>query len=257
MARNGGGQVETDGSHSDDGRGGGNGADDGTRDDDNRRTTPLVPEADSNRVLGLVNKILSTGVNGLGPYKSAIEIAEEAVATHGDREVAIQRLIAAHRRWVGSSGFATGLGGLMGLPVTVPTDVTVFYVLCARMSAAIAILRGYDINSEEVQSAVLISLLGGSAAGALGGLGVEIGTKTAMAGLRKLPGRVLIEINKKVGYRLLTKFGTKGSINLVRGIPLVGGGVGAGVNVVAINQIAKHATATFVPLDESTDRSGT
>jgi hypothetical protein len=47
----------------------------------------------------------------------------------------------------------------------------------------------------------------------------------------------LIEINKKVGYRLLTKFGTKGSINLVSGIPLVGGGVGAGVNVVAINQI--------------------
>jgi hypothetical protein len=67
----------------------------------------------------------------------------------------------------------------------------------------------------------------------------------------------LIEINKKVGYRLLTKFGTKGSINLVRGIPLVGGGVGAGVNVVAINQIAKYAKATFIPLDESTDMSGT
>jgi hypothetical protein len=45
-----------------------------------------VPEADSNRVLGLVNKILSTGVNRLGPYKAAMEIAEEAVATHGHRK---------------------------------------------------------------------------------------------------------------------------------------------------------------------------
>ena len=78
-----------------------------------------------------------------------------------------------------------------------------FYALCARMAAAIAILRGYDINSEEVQSAVLVSLLGASAAGALGGIGVEVGTKAALAGLRKLPGRVLIEINKKVGFRVL------------------------------------------------------
>ena len=62
----------------------------------------------------------------------------------------------AARRWVGSTGFATGLGGLAGLPVAVPTDVTVFYMLSGRMSAAIAILRGYDINSEEVQGAVLL-----------------------------------------------------------------------------------------------------
>jgi hypothetical protein len=187
--------------------------------DSDHRTTPLVPEADSNRVLEFVNKILSLGVNGFGPYKSATQMAERALNTHGDREIAIRRLIATHRRWVGSSGFATGLGGLAGLPVAVPTDVTVFYMLSGRMSAAIAILRGYDINSEEVQSAVLISLLGASAAGALGGLGVEVGTKAALAGLRKLPGRVLIDINKKVGFRLLTKFGTKGAINLVRGIP--------------------------------------
>jgi hypothetical protein len=174
----------------------------------------------------------------------------KALTTHGDREIAIRRLVAIHRRWVGSSGFVTGLGGLATLPITIPTDVSVFYILCARMSAAIAILRGYDIESEEVQSAVLISLLGAGAAGTLSGLGVEVGTKTALAGLRKLPGRVLIEINKKVGYRLITKFGTKGSINLVRGIPLVGGGVGAGVNIVAINQIAMYAKTTFVPVGE-------
>jgi hypothetical protein len=77
---------------------------------------------------------------------------------------------------------------------------------------------------------------------------VEVGAKAALAGLRKLPGRVLIEINKKVGFRLLTKFGAKGSINLVKGVPLVGGGVGAGVNIVAINSIAKYSKAIFVSL---------
>jgi hypothetical protein len=72
-------------------------------------------------------------------------------------------------------------------------------MLCAHMSAAIAILRGYDIESEEVQSAVLVSLLGAGAAGALGSLGVDVGAKTALAASRRLPGRVLIDINKRVG----------------------------------------------------------
>ena len=216
-----------------------------------RRTTPPLPAdgSEANLASDLVNKILSVGVNGLGPCKSSTQIAAEALHAHGDAEAAIQRLIATHRRWVGSSGFAAGLGGLATLPVSLPADVTVFYMLCARMSAAIAVIRGYDIESEEVQSAVLISLLGAGAAGVLGKVGVEVGTKTTMAALKKLPGQLLIEINKKVGYRLITKFGTKGSINLVRAVPLVGGGVGAGVNVLAINQIAKYAKTTFTPLD--------
>ena len=53
------------------------------------------------------------------------------------------------------------------------------------MSASIAAVRGYDLTSEEVQSAVLISLLGAGAAGVVGKVGVEIGTKSAMAGLKK------------------------------------------------------------------------
>lgn len=207
--------------------------------------------------LDLVNKILSVGVNGAGPFKSAGDVAGEALAAHGDVEKAIDRLVATHRRWVGSTGLVSGLGGIATLPVSLPADVSTFYMLSARMSAAIAFLRGYDITSDEVQSAVLVSLLGAGAAGVVGKVGVEVGTKTAVAGLKRLPGRVLIEINRRVGFRLLTKFGTKGTINLVKAVPLVGGGVGAGVNVVAINQIAKYARATFVPLDDVGMRAAT
>ncbi|CAJ1581889.1 EcsC family protein [[Mycobacterium] wendilense] len=188
------------------------------------------------------------GVNGLGPYKSASAMAQEVLGTHGEAELAIKQLVAIHRRWVGTTGFATGIGGLATLGVALPADITTFYMLSARMSASIAALRGYDLTSEEVQSAVLISLLGAGAAGVLGKAGVDIGAKSAMVGLKRLPGHVLIEINKKVGYRLLTKFGTKGSINLVKAVPLVGGGVGAGVNVLAINQIAAYSKRTFAPL---------
>jgi hypothetical protein len=205
------------------------------------------------RALQLVSRILALGVEGLGPYKSASAVAEEALKHHSDPEMAIERLVATHRRWVAGTGFVTGLGGLPLLPVTVPTDITTFYGLCARMSGSIAVIRGYDIHSEEVRSAVLISLLGAGAAGVLGGIGVEIGTKSAAAMLKKVPGHVLIEINKKVGFRLITKAGSKGTINLVRAIPVVGGGVGAGVNAVAINRIAKYSDRIFVPLEPTGD----
>jgi hypothetical protein len=211
-----------------------------------------VNESES-RALQLVTKILALGVDGLGPYKSATEVAEEALNHHANPEFAIQRLVATHRRWVTGTGFVTGVGGLALLPVTVPTDIATFYALCARMSGATAVIRGYDVHSEEVRSAVLISLLGASAAGVLGGIGVEVGTKTAAAMLKKLPGSVLIEINKKVGFRLLTKAGSKGTINLIKAVPVVGGGVGAGVNALAINRIAKYSDGIFVPLESPND----
>ena len=211
-----------------------------------------MPDGESeSRALQLVNKILAIGVEGLGPYKSATAVAEEALNHHTDPEIAIQRLVATHRRWVTGTGFITGVGGLSLLPVSVPTDITTFYALCARMSAATAVIRGYNVHSEEVRSAVLISLLGASAAGAVGGIGVQLGTKTTAAMLNKVPGHVLIEINKKVGFRLLTKAGSKGAINLIKLVPVVGGGVGAGVNALAINRIARYSDRIFIPLDSA------
>jgi hypothetical protein len=210
------------------------------------RNEPTPPEAETSRVVELINKILAAGVGGFGPYKSAAAVAEEALAEHGDREAAIGRVIETHRRWVASSGFAAGVGGFAALPVALPADVTVFHMLCARMSAAIAVLRGYDLDAEEVRTAILLSLLGAGAAGALTGAGVKFGTQAAVPALRTLSKKALIDLNKKVGRRLITKFAIRGPLRLIKGIPVVGGGVGAGMNVFALNRIAKSAKAIFV-----------
>ncbi len=74
---------------------------------------------------------------------------------------------------------------------------------------------------------------------------MQIGSKAAMAGLRRLPGQVLIDINKRVGFRLVTKFGEKGVINLVKFIPVVGGGVGAGVNAASMRTVGRYARTNF------------
>lgn len=216
-------------------------------------TAPVIdvlPSADGDSDKGaavqrVVDAVLSRGVEGFGPLKSAEAFAEEHLAQHGDVEKAIDRVIATHTRLVAASGFATGLGGPITMVVGIPTDVTVFYALSARCVAAIAHLRGYDTASDEVRSVVLLSLLGAGGAGVAADFGATLGTKAAMAALKKLPGKTLIEINKKVGFRLFTKAGTTGVINLSKWVPVIGGGVGAGVNVAAMRTAGRYAKSNF------------
>lgn len=156
----------------------------------------------------LVGRLIEFGIGGGGPLKGAVEVADEhLMAAGGDREEAIRRLIATHVRLAAASGFVTGLGGIATLPVTVPAAMAGLYVVGTRMAAGIAQLRGYDTSTEEVRSAILVALLGSAGAATLKKAGVEIGTRSAAVALERLPGRVLVELNKKVGYRLVTKAG--------------------------------------------------
>ncbi len=144
-----------------------------------------------------------------------------------------------------ATGFATGVGGAFTLPVTIPTDLTVLYALAARCAAGVAHLRGYDVRSDEVRAVVLLTLLGSGGAATAAEIAGQVGQKTAVAGLRRLPGHVIVEINKTVGFRLLTKFGEKGVINLVKLVPLAGGGVGASVNAATMRGIGRYAKHHF------------
>lgn len=205
---------------------------------DGAQTSPEV-------VQRLLDGILSIGVDGLGPLTGAREIAEEHRTQHVDVDMAIERLIATHMRVVAATGFATGLGGLWTLPVAIPTDVAVFYAQAGRCAAAVAHLRGYDITSHEVRSVVLLSLLGAGGVTLASKAGADLGTKAAFAALKQLPGRLLIELNKAVGFRLVTKAGTTGIVNLSKLVPLVGGGVGATVNAVGMRTIGTYAKSNF------------
>ena len=208
-------------------------------------TVAVPEEPDAGAVQGALDRILAWGVDGFGPLKGAQQIAEQHLTQHGDPDKAIDKLIATHTRLVAATGFATGVGGVLVLPITIPADVAAFYAMSARCAAGVAYLRGYDLRSDEVRSVVLLTLLGSAGAAVAAEAGIKIGTKSAIAALRRLPGRVLIEINKKVGFRLFTKFGSKGVVNLVKVLPLVGGGVGAGVNVAAMRGVGVYAKKNF------------
>ena len=198
------------------------------------------------------DQVIKAAIHGAGPMKGAEEVAEEHLAHYpDDRETAIKRLVATHVRLAAASGFLTGLGGVVTMPVTIPASLAGLYLLGARMSAGIAHLRGYDVDSEEVRSAVLISLLGSGGTEVLKRTGVEVGKKTTAAAFQRIPGRILIEINKKIGYRLVTKAGEKGVVNLAKLVPLVGAPVGAAFEGVGCKTIATCALRMFEPLNRA------
>ncbi len=209
----------------------------------------------SGKALQVVGKIQDTGIDGVGPFKSSVEVAEECLrVSGGDREAAIDRLIRVHVRLASTNGAVTGLGGLITLPVTVTVGVAGYYLVGARLAAGIAYLRGHDVYSEDVRTVVTLCLLGSAGTELLKDIGVTVGTKSLAAAVKKIPGKVLIEINKKVGFRLLTKAGRTGVFNLSKMVPLAGAPIGAVVEATACRAVGKYAKSAFEPVALLSDR---
>ena len=91
----------------------------------------------------------ATGINGLPGEKSVYDLAEDYLAKY-DSEKAIEKLIQAQTTKSAVSGFVTGFGGLLTLPVTVPANISSVLVFQMRMIATIAHIRGYDLKDDQV-----------------------------------------------------------------------------------------------------------
>ncbi|WP_409485033.1 EcsC family protein [Arsenicicoccus dermatophilus] len=193
----------------------------------------------------VTDKIMSVGVHGAGRWKGAAQVADEHLDRHGDVDKAVDRLIATHVRMAAASGFLTGLGGIAVMPVAVPADMGALWVLQGRLAGGVAHLRGYDLSTEETQSIILMSLLGSSAAETFAKAGVKIGTNSTKALIGKIPGQVFREINRKVGYRLVTRAGTTGVVNLIKLVPVAGGVVGGSVNGASTHAVGTWAKKNF------------
>ena len=115
-----------------------------------------------------------------------------------------------------------------------------------RMVAAIAKIGGYDVRSDQVQTLVYMCLTGTAISDVVKQAGIKIGEKTLAAALKKLPGNTLVKINQRVGFRLLTKFGEKGVINLGKLVPVAGGVIGGAMDATSTAIIAKNAINLFI-----------
>jgi hypothetical protein len=213
------------------------------------RLPERVARGDEGVVGRLIQVLLDAGIDGLGPLKSARELAEQANLATRTPEGAVKKVIRSHVVKGGVGGFVTGVGGFVTMPIALPANVVEFYVGATRMVASIAALRGYDLDDPQVRSAVLLTLIGSEAdevlakAGLTGGSGKVVG----LVG-QQLPPAALLMLNKAIGFRLLRGVGEKAFARLGRAIPLAGGVVGGGIDVWMMKRIADHALGEFPPV---------
>ena len=196
----------------------------------------------------LVGWILDHALGGIGMLSSASDLADEyrRKPYRSDAE-RVQALIRSAVAKNAATGFATGLGGVLTLPVAIPTSLAASLTIQARMVAAIAEIHGHDSKDDQVQTAILLCMLGTAMEDVVKQAGVTLGGKAAIEGLKRVPGRVLIEINKRIGFRLVTKFGEKGVVNLAKLVPLVGGAVGGTFDGATCYMVGQAADRAFRP----------
>ena len=193
--------------------------------------------------------LLEQGIRGLGPLSSAQSLAAEYVeeGKYRDDDARVAALV----RWESAknftTGFLTGLGGFITLPVAVPAALAASWVVQARMAAAIACIYGHDLGSERVRTRILLSLAGDVAREAMKDLGLKVGDKLTQRAVEQIPGRLLVEVNKRIAAKLAAQVGQRVVLRFPRAVPVFGGVVGGSLDAIVCRKVGATATTLFRP----------
>lgn len=179
-------------------------------------------------------------------FGTSQEMAQKYLDKYETVNAAIDHMVNWQITSAATAGFVTSLGGLATMPITLPANIAGVMAIQLRMIGAIAEMGGFHENTEEKKTGMYLCLLGSQAGNVLSKTAGQFAVKFATASLKKLPAAVLTKINQAVGFRLVTKFGEKGLVNIHKAIPILGGIVGGSVDALSTYAIAKAAKALFL-----------
>ena len=209
-------------------------------------TAPQPSDVSANRFVAF---LLETGLAGAGPLSSAENLASEYLIDqrYEDDDRRVESLIKWETGKNFTSGFITGLGGLVTFPISIPAALGASWLIQARMAGAIARIYGHDLGSERVRTKILLSLAGDVAKDAMKELGLKLDNKLTQHAVDQIPGRALVEINKRIGARLLAKVGQRVVLRFPRAVPVFGGVVGGALDAVVCRMVGRTAKTLFRP----------
>lgn len=197
-------------------------------------------------IMKLLDSCYEKCLNGVPKISSSVEeMANDYLKKYETKEKACKEMIKNQIIKCTTSGFVTGLGGIITMPVTLPANIGSVLYVQMRMIACIAYMAGFELNSDQTQTFVYACLAGVSVNEIIKQASIKFGIKFANGLIKKIPGKVLTKINQKVGFRFITKFGTKGIINIGKMIPVVGATIGGGLDLAETKAIADRAYKWF------------
>ena len=202
--------------------------------------------------LDILDQIYAVTLNGVPKVSKPVsEFADEYLEKYKDSKLASQKLVNNQILKCTTSGFLTGLGGVLTIPIALPANITSVLYVQMRMIAAVAYLNGYDLNGDETHSFVYACLVGVSLNNVVKQSSIVFGVKVCNTLVKKIPSKVLTKINQMVGFRFITKFGKTGLVNLGKLFPVVGGVIGGTLDFAETKVIANRAIKWFVENDFS------
>jgi len=210
-----------------------------------------MTEDDPNDVTAgrLAAYLLEQGIRGLGPLSGAASLAAEYLGDgkYRDDDARVAALIKWETAKNFTTGFVTGLGGFITLPVAVPSALAASWVVQARMAAAIALIYGHDLDTQRVRTKILLSLAGDVAREAMKDLGLKVGDKLTQRAVEQIPGRLLVEVNKRIAAKLAAQVGQRVVLRFPRAVPVFGGVVGGSLDAVVGREVGRTAKTLFRP----------
>lgn len=211
-----------------------------------------VNPKDASRVLDIVYK---KALDGIPRVSSSVdELVDDYVRKNPTPRKAAWALCRVQIAKCGTSGFISGLGGLITLPVALPANLTSVLYVQMRMIAAVARIGGYDIYSDQVQTMIYMCLAGTSATDFAKDAGIKVGEKALEAAIMRIPTEALAAVNQKIGFSLFAKFGEQGVINLGKAVPIIGGVIGGAFDVGTTSAVAVAAINMFIEKDEKGEK---
>jgi uncharacterized protein (DUF697 family) len=209
---------------------------------------PKVTEIAPNLSAAFVHQALAKAISGVGPLPSAAHAADKQLTQNGsDVERAIHDVIENHVRYAGIQGFATNLGGLVTMAVTVPTNITGLALIQCRMVAGIVHLRGYDLDDPRTRDAILASLLGDERILKLIKSRDLPGTPMELAAAKVHDDSLDTVIANEVASELITRAAGKRLATAVgRRVPVVGGVVGASTDAFVTWKVGRYVDREFL-----------
>jgi len=187
-------------------------------------------------------------VTGVPTLDGASDLAQRYAQQSTSPDDAIDALIKWQMAKAGTASFVTSFGGVVSLPVTLPASFASVTYIQLRMIAAIAHLRGHDVESDAARMMALACLCGARAADMVKELGIRIGSQLAQEAARRLSADCLKQVQHALGCRLLAMTGGATSLNLGKLVPVLGGLVSGGVDAAVTRSYGAAAKRVFLPV---------
>ena len=192
----------------------------------------------------VLDRLYPRALDGLPGLPPPAVLAAEVRLGDGDFDDHFDRLVRRHVAITTAAGFASGLGGWLTLPVVLPANLAGVALVQLHMVASVAALAGHDPASPHVREQVLGCLIGIAPEDPARDADAEtldrVGLKLAEKGLKLVVSGAL-----RTARWGATKVAEGVQNRVLRGIPLVGGVIGAVSDGYVTMQVARAARDTF------------